>query len=113
MKSALDKYAHFTSGEFPNFSQYESWLGADLMIKGIESAGKNPTHAGVIKALRNLKDYNGDGLLPININYSTTFGHDPAETCGWYLRAEKNGFVPVSSQPICGKDLPGTTTVQQ
>jgi branched-chain amino acid transport system substrate-binding protein len=113
MKSALDKYAHFTSSEFPNFSQYESWLGADLMIKGIESAGKNPTHAGVIKALRNLKEYNGNGLLPININYSTTFGHDPAETCGWYLRAEKSGFVPVSSQPFCGKDLPGTTTVQQ
>ncbi len=71
MKSALDKYAHFTSGEFPNFSQYESWLGADLMIKGIQLAGANPTHASVIKALRNLKSYNGNGLLPITINYST------------------------------------------
>ncbi len=113
MKSALDKYQHFKTGAFPNFSQYESWLGADLMIKGIGSAGKNPTHASVIKALRNVKDYNGNGLLPININYSTTFGHDPVETCGWYMRAEKNGFVPVSSKPTCGKDLPGTTTVQQ
>jgi ABC-type branched-subunit amino acid transport system substrate-binding protein len=113
MKSALDKYAHFSSGEFPNFSQYESWLGADLMIKGIQLAGTNATHAGIIKALRNLKSYNGNGLLPITINYSTVFGHDPAELCGWYLRAAKSGFVPVSSQPICGKDLPGTTTVQQ
>jgi hypothetical protein len=26
--------------------------------------------------------------------------------------AEKNAFVPASSQPFCGKDLPGTTTVQ-
>ena len=26
--------------------------------------------------------------------------------------AEKNGFVAVSSQPWCGTDLPGTTTVQ-
>jgi branched-chain amino acid transport system substrate-binding protein len=112
MKSALDKYANFTSSEFPNFSQYESWLGADLMIKGIQLAGKNATQAGIIKALRNVKDYNGDGLLPTTINYSTIFGHDPAESCGWYLRAEKSGFVPVSSQPICGKDLPGTTTVQ-
>jgi branched-chain amino acid transport system substrate-binding protein len=113
MKSALEKYAHFTSREFPNFSQYESWLGADLMIKGIESAGSDPTHAKIIKALRNLKSYNGNGLLPITIDYSTVFGHDPTETCGWYLRAEKNGFVPVSSKPICGKDLPGTTTVQR
>lgn len=112
MKSALDNYEHFTSSEFPNFSQYESWLGADLMIKGIQLAGTNPTHASIISALRNLKSYNGDGLLPSTINYSTVFGHDPAESCGWYLRAEKSGFVPVSSQPVCGTDLPGTTTVQ-
>ncbi len=113
MKSALDKYAHFTSSEFPNFSQYESWLGADLMIRGLELAGTNATHSEIIKSLRNLKAYNGDGLLPISINYSTIFGHDPAEQCGWYLRAEKTGFVPVSSQTVCGKDLAGTTTVQK
>jgi len=112
MKSALDTYEHFTSSEFPNFSQYESWLGADLMIKGIQLAGTNPTHASIITALRNLKSYNGNGLLPSTINYSTVFGHDPAESCGWYLRAEQSGFVPVSSQPVCGTDLPGTTTVQ-
>jgi len=111
MKSALDKYAHFTSSEFPNFSQYESWLGADLMIKGIQLAGKNANHASIIKSLRNLKSYNGNGLLPVTINYSTIFGHDPAQSCGWYLKAEKNGFVPTSSTPVCGKDLPGTTTV--
>ncbi len=113
MKSALEKYAHFTSGEFPNFSQYESWLGADLMIKGIQMDGKNASRSGIIKALRSLKAYNGNGLLPTTINYSTIFGHDPAAQCGWYLRAEHNGFVPVTSQPVCGKDLPGTTTVQQ
>ena len=97
--------------EFPNFSQYESWLGADLMIKGLELAGKNPTQAGVIHALRNLKAYNGNGLLPETIDYSTDFGHDLPESCGWYMIAEKNGFVPASSSTFCGKDLPGTTTV--
>ena len=39
MQSALEKYGHFTSSEFPSFSQYESWLGADLMIKGLQLAG--------------------------------------------------------------------------
>ncbi|MGP0032743.1 MAG: ABC transporter substrate-binding protein [Acidimicrobiales bacterium] len=112
MKSALQKYAHFTSSEFPSFNEYESWLGADLMIKGLQLAGKNATQAGVIKALRHVKAYNGNGLLPTTINYSTIFGHDPAKSCGWYLRATKTGFVPVSTQPICGTDLPGTTTVQ-
>lgn len=111
MQSALEKYAHFKANDFPNFSQYESWLGADLMIKGIQLAGSNPTHASINHALRNLKSYNGNGLLPESINYSTDFGKDLPKSCGWYMIAEKNGFVPSSSQPWCGTDIPGTTTV--
>ena len=111
MQVALEKYEHFSTNEFPSFSQYESWLGADLMIKGLESAGKNPTRAGVIHALRSLKSYNGNGLLPQSIDYSTIFGHDLPKLCGWYMQAEKNRFVPASSTPTCGTDVPGTTTV--
>jgi branched-chain amino acid transport system substrate-binding protein len=112
MQAALEKYAHFKPNQFPSFNQYESWLGADLMIKGLELAGNNPTHASVISALRHLTAYNGNGLLSETINYSTIFGHDLPKSCGWYMIAEKSGFVPSSSQPWCGTDLPGTTTVQ-
>ncbi|HEY1446205.1 MAG TPA: ABC transporter substrate-binding protein [Acidimicrobiales bacterium] len=110
MQSALEKYQHFSSTQFPNFSQYESWLGADLMIQGLEHAGKNPTQAGVIHALRNIKSYNGNGLLSQSINYSTIFGHDLPKACGWYMIAKTNGFVPASTSPVCGTDIPGTTT---
>jgi branched-chain amino acid transport system substrate-binding protein len=110
MAAALQTYAHFTKSQFPTFSQYESWVGADLMIKGLQMAGKNPTQATVIKDLRGLKAYNANGLLPVTINYSTIFGHDPSQTCGWFMQAQKTGFVPVSSQPFCGHDLPGTST---
>jgi hypothetical protein len=110
MQSALEKYAHFSSSQFPNFSQYESWLGADLMIQGLKQAGKNPTQAGVIQALRSIKSYNGNGLLAQSTNYSTIFGHDLPQACGWYMIARTNGFVPASSSPFCGKDIPGTTT---
>ena len=64
MQAAMEKYAHFTKTQFPTFGQYESWAGADLMIKGIQMAGKNPTRAAVIKDLRGLKSYNANGLLP-------------------------------------------------
>ena len=110
MQSALEKYQHFSSSQFPNYSQYESWLGADLMIKGLQLAGKNPSQAGVIHALRGLKSYNGNGLLPETINYSTIFGHDLPQACEWYMIAKPNGFVPASSSTFCGKDVPGTTT---
>jgi branched-chain amino acid transport system substrate-binding protein len=110
MQAAMEKYAHFTKSDFPSFSQYEAWAGADLMIKGLELAGPNPTHANVIKDLRNLKSYNANGLLPQSLNYSTIFGHDPAEECAWVVQATTTGFKMAGNQAYCGKDLPGTST---
>jgi ABC-type branched-subunit amino acid transport system substrate-binding protein len=109
MQAALEKYEHFTSSQFPNFGQYEAWAGADLMIKGLKLAGKDPTRAAVIKELRGVKAYNANGLLPDTIDYSTIFGHDSPD-CAWVMKAETHGFVPVSSRPFCGKDIPGTST---
>jgi branched-chain amino acid transport system substrate-binding protein len=110
MVSALKKYEGRPASQFPSFSIYESWLGADLMIKGLEMAGPNPTRANVIKDLRSIKSYNGNGLLPVSINYSTIFGHDLPSTCGWYMKATSKGFVATSTQPICGHDIPGTSS---
>jgi len=110
MAAALQKYAHFTKTQFPNFGQYESWAGADLMIKGLQMAGKNPTRAAVIKDLRSVKSYNVNGLLPQPLDYATDFGHDPAQECTWVMKAVTNGFVPISAKPTCGKDIPGTST---
>ena len=110
MQAAMEKYAHFSKSDFPTFSQYEAWAGADLMIKGLQLAGANPTRAAVIKDLRGLKSYNANGLLPQSLDYSTIFGHDPAQECSWVVQAEKTGFKVMSSKPFCGTDLPGTST---
>ncbi len=109
MAAAMQKYAGFTKNQFPNFGESESWVGADLMIKGIEGAGSNPTHASVVKSLRSITAYNADGLLPTTIDYSTIFGHDSPD-CAWALQVRHSGFVPLSAQPICGHDVPGTST---
>jgi len=110
MQAAMEKYAGFSRSDFPSFGQYEAWAGADLMIKGLELAGKNPTRPAVIKDLRQLKSYTANGILAEPINYSTIFGHDLPHQCSWVMQADKNGFVPVSSQPVCGMDIPGTLT---
>ena len=110
MAAALQKYQHFTTTQFPTFGQYESWTGADLMIKGLEMAGPNPTRAEVIKQLRTVTDYTANGLLPQPLDFATDFGHDPAKECTWLMQAHTNGFTPVSSQTFCGEDLPGTST---
>jgi branched-chain amino acid transport system substrate-binding protein len=108
MQSALEKYAHWSSSQFPTLYQYESWAGADLMIKGLQLAGGDPSRAHVITALRGITAYNANGLLPNPLDYATTFGHDPPEQCIWVLEAEKKGFVPTQTQPFCGTDIPGT-----
>src|SRR6516164_284895 len=110
MAAALQKYQHFSKNQFPTLFQYETWAGADLLIKGLQMAGRNPTRAGVVRALRSIKSYDANGLLPNPVNYATIFGRDLPKTCVWVLRAQKSGFVPVSSQPVCGTDIPGTST---
>jgi branched-chain amino acid transport system substrate-binding protein len=110
MAAALQKYEHRSPSNFPTYNIYESYVGADLMIKGIQLAGKNPTSAGVIKALRNVKSYNANGLLPDSINFSTIFGHNLPKTCGWFMEAEKNGFVATSTAPVCSGYLPNSNS---
>jgi branched-chain amino acid transport system substrate-binding protein len=110
MQAAMEKYDGYSKTDFPSFSEYEAWLGADLMIKGLELAGPNPTRASVIKDLRGVTSYNANGLLPQSWDYATDFGHDDAKSCTWVMKATKNGFTPVSSQTFCGSDIPGTST---
>ena len=110
--SALQKYQHRSPANFPTYVVDEAWVGADLMIKGLQLAGRNPSRSAVIKAIRGIKSYNGNGLLPESINFSTIFGHNLPKQCAWYLQARKNGFVPLSTQPECGTYIAGTATAQ-
>ena len=110
MAAALQKYQHFSKTQFPTLFQYETWAGADLMIKGLQMAGANPTKAAVIKDLRSIKNYTANGLLPKPIDYATNFGHDPAEQCVWVLRAEEEWIRSVLLQPVCGTDIKGTSS---
>ena len=110
MQAAMEKYAGFTSSQFPTFSQYEAWAGADLMIKGLLLAGPNPTRSGVISKLRGVTSYNANGLLPQNLDYATNFGKNPPQECAWIMQAATAGFTLTSPTPTCGTDLPHTAT---
>jgi branched-chain amino acid transport system substrate-binding protein len=101
MQAALEKYEHVPASQFPDWAAYQAWMGADLMIKGLELDGPNPTRAGVIQKLRHLTNYTGGGLLAHSINYATIFKGQETE-CIYVLKAESSGFVPVQSAPECG-----------
>ena len=110
MQAAMEKYAGFTSTQFPTFGQNEAWAGADLMIKGLLLAGPNPTRSAVISKLRGVTSYNVNGLLPVTLDYATNFGKNPPQTCAWIMKAEQSGFTLNSPTPTCGTDLPHTAT---
>ena len=55
------------------------------MIKGLDMAGPTASHADVIKALRSIKSYNGNGLLPENINFTNDFGKDLPGKVVWVV----------------------------
>ncbi len=109
-QAALLKYEHVPTSNFPTYNVYEGWLGADLFIKGLQVAGKNPQRTSFITNLRKVTSYDGGGLLPQPINYATIFGHDAPKTCDYFLEAQPSGFVPVGTGPICGPDIPGSAT---
>ena len=110
-KSAFKKYEHFTSSQFPDFAEEESYLGADLMIQGIAAAGSTPTPATVIKSLRATTAYNAEGILPTTLDYATNFGYNVKESCGWTLVAKTSGFVPKSATPACYPFIPGESSL--
>ena len=62
MAAALQKYQHFSKTQFPTLFQYESWAGADLMIRGLQMAGANPTRAAVIKGPTQYQELHGQWI---------------------------------------------------
>jgi branched-chain amino acid transport system substrate-binding protein len=105
-RAALQKYQGFSG--VPGFDWYEGWTNMDLMIKGLEVAGKNPTRQSFITNLRTVSGYDADGLLPNPIDFGlAAFGKSPAKTCGWYAKLQGTTFVPVPSdgKPVCGTPI--------
>lgn len=108
MQSALQKYAGFSG--VPGFDWYEGWLSTDLMIKGLQVAGTNPTRSSFIHNLQQVTNYNAGALLSTPVNFSLSqFGKPPAQECSWLTQLEGSKFVVANNgKPLCGTLLPNT-----
>ena len=105
-RAALKKYEGFSG--VPGFDWYEGYTQADLMIRGLQAAGRNPTRQSFITNLRKVKGYTANGLLPNPIDLSLKdFGKAPATECEWYAKVKGTTFVPVpaNGKPVCGKTI--------
>ena len=103
-QSALARYAHYTG--VPDFTWYEGWGGADLMIKGLELAGKDPTQSAFISNLHKVTDYNANGLFgPVSFSLSD-FGKAPKTLCEYLVQLEGNAYDHPTK--LCGSLLPNS-----
>ena len=106
MQASLKTYVNRPISKFPTYNIYESYLAVMLAAQGIGKA-TSTSSADVIKALRGITNWSGNGILPYTINYSTIFGHGASPACTWMLQAQKSGFVPVSQSTFCGTVIAG------
>jgi branched-chain amino acid transport system substrate-binding protein len=100
----LKKYANFTTG-FPSLNVTYAYEEADLMIKGLEVAGSNPTRPAFISNLRNVDSYNAGGLItsPVTFQHFGTVGILPKTSCELIAQIKGNGYVPYNNgKPVCG-----------
>jgi branched-chain amino acid transport system substrate-binding protein len=100
--SNLTKYTSFRG--VPDFGVYTGYLTADLMIKGLEAAGKNVTRDEFITATKGLGTWDDAGLAcqPTDVS-AAGFGTQPKTDCNWYLQIKNGKFVPYpNNKPIRG-----------
>jgi branched-chain amino acid transport system substrate-binding protein len=89
----------------PDFGVYTGYLTADLLIKGLEAAGKDVTRDGFITATKGLNTWDAAGLScqPVDVS-AAGFGKQPQTACGYYVKIKDGKFVPFPNKnPIKGK----------
>ncbi len=106
--SDLTKYTSYRG--VPDFGVYTGYLTADLMIKGLQAAGKNLTRDGFITATKGLGTWDAAGLgcQPVDVS-AQGFGTAPKTVCSWYVRIKNGKFVPYpNTKPLRGTLIPAS-----
>jgi Periplasmic binding protein len=99
------KYQNFTG--IPDFGWTQGYASADLLIKGLEVAGQNPTRASFISNLRQVTSYNVENLSYTTANFSDE--NPPPTQCAFYVKlVGKQFIVQNNDKVICGTLLPSS-----
>jgi branched-chain amino acid transport system substrate-binding protein len=107
MINALKKYDPGYTGGIPDLGLWGSYVATDLMIKGLQVAGPNPTRAGFIKNLRKVSAYNADGILPTTVSFQH-FGTPamlPKHPCINVMQLKSGTWTLYKGHPFCGTQV--------
>jgi branched-chain amino acid transport system substrate-binding protein len=106
--SNLKKYAGVTG--VPNYGVYTGYITCDMVITGLQNAGKNPTRKSFVDGLRNANNgiYDSAGLTckPIDLSYAHYGKISSTPGCIYYVTVKNGKFVPYNGgKPITGKTV--------
>jgi branched-chain amino acid transport system substrate-binding protein len=104
-QAAFAKYQGFTG--VPDFGWTQGYASADLMIKGLQVAGQNPTRSSFMSNLRAVTSYNVENLATNTVNFSTV-KTIPTQTCSYYVQLQGAKFIVQNNgKPLCGTLIGG------
>lgn len=89
----------------------QGYVGADLLIAGLKAAGKCPTRDLFINNLRKVTKWNGNGLVPQDVNFAASgiMPNGNPNTCTWFMIAKGTDLVP-DAKPDCTAKYIDTST---
>jgi ABC-type branched-subunit amino acid transport system substrate-binding protein len=107
LKSALAAVGIHTD---PTYAEYAGYASVALLLEALKTTGPNPTHAGLITALNDVKGFNAAGLFgsqsfDLGNRTNTATGVGP---CLYVTKLSGSTFQLVpGADPICGSEIPG------
>ncbi len=115
MLAALSKYDPSYKGGVPDFGTWVAYVATDLMIRGLQLAGANPTQPSFISHLHKVNNYNAGGILPAATPFSLKdFGKLsmlPARYCQYFIQVSNGKFVSTNGgKPYCGARMKVTSS---
>jgi branched-chain amino acid transport system substrate-binding protein len=104
--SNMKKYTTWPGG-IPSQEILYSYESADLMIKGLQLAGPNPTQKTFISKLRNLNHWTSEGLIAApgeDFQHFGTLQGVPKQGCSQLLELKGKSYIPaLGGKLICAK----------
>jgi branched-chain amino acid transport system substrate-binding protein len=105
----LKKYDPKYTGGNPDYGLQGGYLSTQLLIKGLQVAGQNPTRSSFISGLRGVTSYDDAGVLPSPVSFALDqFGLYPQHSCAYFVQLEGTAFVP--KPEVCGTVIPNSNS---
>ena len=107
MLDSLKRYDSSYTGGIPDLGLWGGYLATEIMIYGLELAGKNPTRTAFITNLRKVSDYTAGGILagPVSFAHLGTPKMLSSVACSYFMQVKGSKFVVYKNKPICGPNF--------